>query len=210
MRREVDGVVQQRAAGLTVPGDRSGAGAGVDGRFVDRPLQFTRRVGVVGQKVDVDVERNEEGLILGRDDVLEELRAGLLLERKHVGLRAGGVEQNTDGQREIFFLRKVLELLLLLVFEKAALIFAQAGEEAGLVAHGEVDVDEIDVDLDRLVVVDGWLLRGSAAGWRRAGGRRGFLRVERKGRARKNAGESGETNEAQSGRAQCDGTHISH
>jgi len=46
----------------------------------------------------------------------------------------------------------------------------QTGDEAGLVADGEVEVDEVDVDLEGLgvVLVDG--LSGGVAGGRRAAG----------------------------------------
>ncbi len=78
---EVDGVEEQGAAGVAVAGDGAGAGAGVDLGLVHGARELAGGVGVVGEEVDVDVEGDEEGLVLGGEDVFEELGAGLLLER---------------------------------------------------------------------------------------------------------------------------------
>ena len=84
MGGEVDGVVEEGAAGAAVAGDGAGAGAGVDLGRVDGAFDFAGAVGVVGEEVDVDVEGDEEGFVLGGEDVFEELGAGLLLEGEDV------------------------------------------------------------------------------------------------------------------------------
>ena len=151
---EVDGVEEEGAAGVAVAGDGAGAGAGVDGGLVDGAFDFAGAVGVVGEQVDVDVEGDEEGLVLGGEDVVEELGAGLLLEGEDVLLAAGGVEQDADGEGEILFLGEVLDGLGDLVLEDAAVVLVEVGDEAVLVADGEVDVDEVDVDVEGLDVAD--------------------------------------------------------
>ena len=77
---EVDGVEEERAAGGAVAGDRAGACAGVDLGGVDGAFYLAWAVGVVGEEVDVNVEGDEEGFVLGGEDVFEELGSGLLLE----------------------------------------------------------------------------------------------------------------------------------
>jgi hypothetical protein len=123
-------------------------------------------VGVVGEKVDVNVEGDEEGFVFGGEDVFEELGAGLLLEGEDVALAAAGVEEDADGEWKIFFLGEVLGLLRSLVFEDAAVVFMEVGDEAALVADGEVDVDEVDLDLEGLGVADVDGLGGGVAGGR--------------------------------------------
>ena len=159
--------------------------------LVDGALDLAGAVGVVGEEVDVDVEGDEEGFVLGGEDVFEELGAGLLLEGEDVHLAAGGVEEDADGEREVLFLGEVLGLLEALVLEDAAVVLVEVGDEAVLVADGEVDVDEVDVDLEGLGVgpVDG--LGFGFAGGRRAAGGGGLLRVE-DGGERRGRGRSGE------------------
>ncbi len=62
---EVDGVVEQGAAGGAVAGDGAGACAGVDLGAVNGALYFAGAVGVVGEEIDVDVEGDEKGLVFG-------------------------------------------------------------------------------------------------------------------------------------------------
>ena len=188
MGGEVDGVEEKGAAGISVAGDGAGSGAGVDLRGVDGAFDFAGAVGVVGEEVDVNVEGDEEGFVFGGEDVFEELGSGLLLEGEDVDLAAAGVEEDADGEGEIFFLGKVLGLLEDLVLEDAAVVFVEVGDEAALVADGEVDVDEVDVDFEGLGVadVDGLGL-GLAGGGRTAGGG-GLLRVEDGGESERKEG----------------------
>ena len=144
----------------------------------DGALNFAGVVGVVREEIDVDVEGDEECLVLGGEDVLEELCSRLLLEGKYVHLAAAGVEEDADGEGEVFFLGEVFGLLKIFVLVDAAVVFVEVGEEAVLVADGEVDVDEVDVDLEGLdvVLIDG--LRCCIAGGRWASGRGCLLRME--------------------------------
>jgi len=177
MRGEVDGVEEQRTAGIACrkwaaadAGD-AGAGAGrVDRCLVDGALQFAGVVGVVGEQVDVDVERDEECFVFWGENVAEERSAGFLLQRQNGLLAAAGVQQNTDGEREIFFLRKVFDGLLFGIFKDAAVIFAEAGDVAVFVADGEIDVDKVDLDVQGLGTGGALLLGGSGALRRRAVG----------------------------------------
>ena len=137
------------------------------GGLVDGALELAGAVGVVGEEVDVDVEGDEEGLVLGGEDVFEELGAGLLLEGEDVHLAAGGVEQDADGEGEVLLLGEVLDGLRALVLEDAAVVLVEVGDVAVLVADGEVDVDEVDVDLEGLGLADS---DGLGAGASLAGG----------------------------------------
>ncbi len=169
---EVDGVVEQGAAGIAgghgaaANSRNSSRGAGgVDGGLVDGAGELAGTAGVVGEKVYVDVEGDEEGLVLGGEDLFEEARAGLLLEGKDVLLAAAGIEQNADGEGEIFLLGEVFDGLRIVVLVDLAVFLAEAGDVAVLVADGEIGVDEVDVELEGLVgVADVLLLGGSFAG----------------------------------------------
>jgi len=95
-----------------------------------------------------------------------------------VDLAAAGVEEDADGEGEIFLLGKVLGLLEGLVLVDAAVVFVEVGDEAALVADGEVDVDEVDVDFEGLGVADVDGLGRGVAGWGRAAGGGCLLRVK--------------------------------
>ena len=178
---EVDGVEEKGAARVAVAGDRAGAGTGVDGGLVEGVLDLAGAVGVVGEQVDVNVEGDEERLVFGGEDVAQESGAGLLLEREDVLLGAGGIEQKADGEREILFLGEVFDGLRALVLEEGAVFLDEVGDEAVLVARGEEEVDEVDIDLDGGRVDVGQGLPGGVGGGGRASGRGGFLGGERRG-----------------------------
>ncbi len=183
VRGEVDGVVEMGAADARVAGDAAGADAGVDARLFHGALQLAGGAGVVGQQVDVDVKGDKEGFVLGLEDVLEELDAGGLLKRQNVLLGAGGVEQDADGERQGLLLGEVLDDLRL--FRSAlgplgqdAVVFLQISDEAGLVARGEVDVDEVGADLKGLERADvGGRFGGGVGFGRWASGAGGLLRA---------------------------------
>ena len=160
-------------------GDRAGASAGVDAGLVYGPFDLAGAVGVVGEQVYVDVEGDEEGLILGLEDFLEEAGSGLLLQGEDVGLGAGGVEQDADGEGEIFFLGEVLDRLRRFVFGDSAVVFVEVGDVAVLVAGAEVDVDEVGGDFQG-GSVDAFVGLGSGcgAGGGRAGRGGGLLSQE--------------------------------
>src|SRR6202000_3272729 len=111
------------ASGGAVAGYGASSGAGVDDGGVDGVLDFTRTVGVVGEKVDVNVEGDEEGFVFGGEDVFEELGSGGLFEGEDVLLAAAGVEEDADGEGEIFFLGEVFGGLGDLVFVDCAVVF---------------------------------------------------------------------------------------
>jgi hypothetical protein len=94
------------------------------------------------------------------------------------------VEEDADGEGEIFFLGEVLGLLKFFVLEDVAVVLMEIGDIAALVADGEVDVDEVDVDFEGLDVADVDGLRLSFASRRRATGGWCFLRMEDDGGAK--------------------------
>ena len=71
--------------------------------------ELVRAVGEVLQQIDVHVEGEQEGLVLLPQHLLKKLAAGLLLERQHALLAAGGVEQNAEGERQVGLGDEVLE-----------------------------------------------------------------------------------------------------
>ena len=77
------------------------------------------------------------------------IKQGVLFQRQDVGLAAAGVEQDSDRQGQVLLLCQPLDDLRIVVFGDLAVVFAKAGDEAVLVAHGEVDVDQVDVHLQR-------------------------------------------------------------
>ena len=80
-------------------------------------------VRIVCEKIDIDIEGDEESLVFGCEDVFQELGACALFERQDVGLGAGGIEQNADSEREVLFLGEVFDDLRLFVFGDEAVIF---------------------------------------------------------------------------------------
>ena len=148
LRRLDDGVVEQGAA-RGAGGQRAGgdaAGSDVDLRLLDVTRQHAGVRGEVGEQVDIDVEGDEEGLVFLPENALQKFRAGLLLQRQNILLRAGGVEQDAEGERLIDFRGEVLELLRLLVLEDLAVVAGEMRDQQVLfVADIEVERDEIDV-----------------------------------------------------------------
>ena len=190
---EVDGVVEEGSAGGAVAGDGAGASAGVDLGAVDGAFDFAGAVGVVGEEVDVDIEGDKEGFILGGEDVLEEFGARLLLEGEDVLLGAGGIEEDADGEGEVFLLGEVFGFLEFLILVDAAVVLVEVGDVAVLVADGEVDVDEVDVDFEGLDVVGLYGLGWGVAGWGGAAGGWGLLRMEGGGGEAEAEGSRGKT-----------------
>src|SRR6185437_4871794 len=112
--------------------------------------------------------------------------AGLLFHGQDVLLRAGGIEQNADGEREFFLLGEVLDGLGNFVLGDRAVGLGEVGYEAVLVARGEEDVDEVDVDVDGGGVDVGDRLGGRVALWRRGADGGCLLRGERAQSERQN------------------------
>jgi hypothetical protein len=154
---EVDGVVEEGAAGVGggegASADAGGSGGGarrIDRSRVDGAGEFGEAVGVVGEEVDVDVEGDEEGDVFRGEDVFEEARGGLLLEEEDALLAAAGVEEEADGEREVFLLGEGLDGLGLMVVEDAAVGGGEVEDVAGGVADGEVGVDEAGGEVEGL------------------------------------------------------------
>ncbi len=87
---------------------------------VDGGRELGEAGGVVGGEVYVDVEGDEEGEVAGGEDGFEEGDGVLLLGGEDALLAAAGVEQDADGEREIFFLGEGLDGLGLMVVEDMA------------------------------------------------------------------------------------------
>ena len=119
-----------------------GGGGGVDAGGVDGAGEFGEAVGVVREEVDVDVEGDEEGEVFRREDVFEEADGGLLFDGKDALLAAAGVEQEADGEREVFLLGEGFDGLRLVVVEDVAVGGGEVEDVAVGVADGEVGVDE--------------------------------------------------------------------
>ena len=197
-----DGVEQQGAARGAVAGDGAGAGAGVDLGLVEGAGDVAGAVGIVGEQVDIDVEGDEEGFVLGGEHVAQEGCAGLLFEGKDVHLAAGGVEQDANGEGKVLLLGKVLDGLRGLVFGEGAVVLDQVGDEAFAVAGGEVEVDQVDLDVDGggvgVILGDGG--RGAVGRW--AAGRGRFLGAHRRRVQRKR-----QQSEREQGRSEGAGAH---
>ena len=110
------------------------------------------------------------------------------------GLAAAGVEQDADGQRQVLLLGEALDGLRIVVLGHLAVVFAQVGDEAVLVARGEVDVDQVDVDLQRGGVGTHGLRGGRClAGRRWCVGRGGLLGAQPRGRPQEHERQDCET-----------------
>ena len=194
VRGEIDGVIKMGAADARVASHASGADAGVDAGFLHGALQLAGGAGVVGEQVYVDVKGDEEGFVLGLENILEEFNAGGLLKWQNVLLRAGGVEQDANGERQGFFLGEVFDDLRLFgsalsAFSQDAVVLFEVRDKAGLVAGGEVNVDEVGADPKGLEGADvGGRFGGGIGFGRRTGGAGSLLRA---GRGQPRGGKEG-------------------
>ena len=119
---------------------------GIDLRLVHGAFEHASAVGEVLQKVDVGVEGDEERLVLGLENALEKLAAGLLFERQHIDLAAGGIEHEPEVRGKVGLSAEVLEGLGDLVFGNGAVVFGEVRNQfAGLAFYGEEKIDEVDV-----------------------------------------------------------------
>ncbi len=132
-------------------------GAHIDFCLIHGTGQRMRVAGVVGKKIDVDIEGDEKSFIFGTQNAAEKSGAGLLLQRQDVLLAAAGIEQDAQRQRLIVLGGEVLDLLRRLVFQDVEVILGEVRDQrAVLVVNGEVKADQVDVHLegrDRLLLV---------------------------------------------------------
>ena len=102
VRRQVDGVVEHRAARLADGRHRTGmeplhAGAGPQ---LAQPLgQQPRAVGVILQQLGLFAEADQEGFVLLAQHLGEELRRGAAFDLDQVALAAAHIHQQADRQR---------------------------------------------------------------------------------------------------------------
>lgn len=200
---EVDGVVEEGAAGVgdgeraaAEAGETGAGGGGVDGGVVDGGGEFGEAGGEVGGEIDVDVEGDEEGEVAGGEDVFEEGDGVLLLEGKDALLAAGGVEEDADGEGEVFLLGEGLDGLGLVVVEDAAVGGGEVEDVAGFVADGEVGLDEAGGEVEGGGVEVGRGLGGGVGGGGRGVWRGGFLGVEARDGEQQGEGGGGEAHGA--------------
>jgi len=128
-------------------GDSRGSVAAgrVDLGFVHCPRELMGVVGVVLQKIDVHVERDEEGLVLGPQHALQELASCFLLKGQHALLAPRGVEHNAERKRLVGFRNEVFERLRRLVLNHGAVVPGEVRYEfAALVLDGEKQIDQVN------------------------------------------------------------------
>ena len=111
----------------------------------------------------------EERFVLGRQHFAQEAGTGVLFKGQDVRLAAAGVEQDANGQGEVLLLGETFDGLSSLVLGDLAIVFAEAADEAVLVARGEVDVDP-ELTLTLSVGASGPMGSGAAAGALLGGG----------------------------------------
>src|ERR1019366_3895671 len=141
-RGKVDGIVEQRSLGSAV--GRNGASARardagcaitascVDFGLAHRARQGTRAVGEVLQQVDVDIERQKKGLVLGLEHALEKGAARLLFQRKNAVLAARRIEQNAQGEGQMRLGGEILDRLRRFVFVDRAIGLRKVREQVSL------------------------------------------------------------------------------
>ena len=109
------------------------------------------QIGAVGgqilQQFRLVVEVDHEGLVLlGAQNAIEEPQAGGFFLTEHAPLAHAGIHQQTQRQRQVGFVRKVLDDLRAPVFEHGEVVLAEHGNHVSLfIAHGCQNVDNLDV-----------------------------------------------------------------
>ena len=111
MRGTVDSVVEQRALRRARRHAAATAGADIDLRLVHGAGQRVRIVGVVGEKVDIHIERDKKRFIFRTQNAAQKSSAGLLLQRQNILLASAGIEQDSQGEGLIVLGGEVLDLL---------------------------------------------------------------------------------------------------
>src|SRR5260370_41483969 len=130
---------------------RTGAGiAGVGGivrsvavrwrleQFKRRLQLFTGRSQIL-QQLHFTVKVNEECFVLFLDKhLIEKTAAGVPLRIEDAGLTTAGIDEQTQREREIRFLRKIADRLRAAVFLKREIVFADVSNDlVMLVANGD-------------------------------------------------------------------------
>src|SRR4029077_5581884 len=145
-------------------GARSRTGAGIAGvvgivrsvavrwrlqQFERRLQLFTGRSQIL-QQLHFTVKVNEESLVLGLDEhLIEKTAARIPLRVEDIGLTAAGVNQQTQRERKIRFLRKIADSLRAAVFLKREIVFSEVADDLAMfVANGDGQRDYFDVDGD--------------------------------------------------------------
>ena len=159
VRSQVNRIVEQRSFRSAGGGERAAAQSTntaaastcIDLGAVQRLLQAVNGAGEVLQKIDVHIEADYEGFVLFTQDFAEEVAADFLFHIEHARLAAAGVDQDAEGEREIGFGGEIFDGLGLAVFRHLEVVLRQAGDEAALfVLHIEKQLDDIDIDLERV------------------------------------------------------------
>ncbi len=93
---------------------------------------------------------NEEGFVLGlHQHLIEKTAARVALRVEHVVLTATGIDEQTEGEREICLLRKIFDGLRTAVFLQREIVFREVADDlAMLVANGDGQRDHFDVNGD--------------------------------------------------------------
>ncbi len=68
-----------------------------------------RIVGVVGEKIEIHIERDKKRFIFRPQNAAQKSSAGLLLQRQNILLAPAGVEQDSQGEGLIGFRGEVLD-----------------------------------------------------------------------------------------------------
>ena len=123
----------------------------------DRQAQQSRRLGEVLHQRDLPIESQDEGQVLLSENGSQELfrRPLLFLEDwTDAGTR---VDEKSESERQLVFAGEVLNLMWLAVFLHDKVIGAEARDQPAVaIRHREKDVDELNADAQReLVVVAG-------------------------------------------------------
>src|SRR5712692_5008922 len=124
----------------------------VDAGTLDGALQLRLVRGEIREQVHVEVEGDDHGQVFGAQEALEEARGDLLFGGQHALLAAAGVNQQAQGDGQGGLAREESDLLFLAVLEDAEIVLGEVRNNALVfVAHGDEQVDQLDLDADGLL-----------------------------------------------------------
>lgn len=142
-----NGVIEQGAGhGATVFGEAAEGDVAHAGEVVAEERDGR---GEVAPENDGAGEAGQHDLVLGAEDVPEELNCGLFFGLNEALDAAADIEEEREGQGKIGFPREVADGLRGTVLTDLEIIFGEIGDErAAPVVDGAEDVDELDVHFD--------------------------------------------------------------
>ena len=122
-------------------------------------LESWQVTGPVGKQICASVEGEDESFVVLAQNLVKELRSGLLFSANHIGFAAAGVNEKAEGERQSFFAREEGDFLFGVVLENAEIFLIEIRDDGLLfVENRGVEIYEGDAHANGLIL-RAWRLR---------------------------------------------------